>query len=216
MRKALNGNPLVQVGAIGLLGVIVAFLMLTRLSGSSDQPEPTTTTPTASDSTAPATSGVAPVAEAGAPAPVDPAAGGTAPVPGAAAAPTGAFEAGPGLPKPVVDAYQHGDTVVLLLTRSGGIDDRELGRIVVKLRGTKDVAFFHAYARDVARYSRIAQGVDVDRVPALVVLAPKNAAAGGTPVASVSYGFRGYDSILQAVEDARYKGDTLQYYPQDN
>jgi hypothetical protein len=36
----------------------------------------------------------------------------------------------------------------------------------------------------------------------------------GTPTASVSYGFRGPDSVYQAVRDALYKGPTnLPYYP---
>ena len=68
-------------------------------------------------------------------------------------------------------------------------------------------------AGHIARYARITQGVDVNRVPALIVLgrAPH---ATGRPTATVSYGFRGPDSVDQAVRDALYKGPTnLPYYP---
>jgi hypothetical protein len=55
--------------------------------------------------------------------------------------------------------------------------------------------------------------VNVNRVPALVVVRPKKLTH-GPPVASVSYGFRGPDSVRQAVRDALYKGPTnLPYYP---
>ncbi len=39
MRKALNSNPLVQIGAIAVLGVVVAFLMLRNLSGGEPAPD---------------------------------------------------------------------------------------------------------------------------------------------------------------------------------
>ena len=48
---------------------------------------------------------------------------------------------------------------------------------------------------------------------ALIVLRPRKL-TDGTPVATVSYGFRGPDSIGQAIHDAVYKGPTnLPYYP---
>jgi hypothetical protein len=49
----------------------------------------------------------------------------------------------------------------------------------------------------------------------LVVLQPRRLSEGGTPTASVSYGFRGLASVEQAVEDSLYKGrKDLPYYPQ--
>ena len=70
-------------------------------------------------------------------------------------------------------------------------------------------------AKRIARYSRIASGVDVNRVPALVVISPKKLNDGGLPKATVSYGFRGPGSVVQAVKDAEYKGKTnLPYYPE--
>ena len=53
----------------------------------------------------------------------------------------------------------------------------------------------------------------MNRVPALIVLRPRHLTH-GTPTASVSYGFRGPDSVDQAVSDALYKGPrNLPYYP---
>ena len=68
-------------------------------------------------------------------------------------------------------------------------------------------------AGHIARYSRITQGVNVDRVPALIVLRPRHLTQ-GTPTATLSYGFRGPESVDQAIRDALYKGPSnLPYYP---
>jgi hypothetical protein len=215
MRKAINSSPLVQVGLIAALGVIVAFLLLTRMSGG-EEAAPETATATAPGAATAPTTGVAPVAGA-AVAPTAPATGSVpvtpAPVvtPESAAA-AGKFAAGPGLPAPIVSAYARNDTVVLLITRSGAIDDEALTKLAKRLRGESGVALFHTYARDIANYSRMVQ--DVDRVPALVVLSPRRVTGSGAPVASVSYGFRGYESIRQAVRDAAYQGKDLPYYPE--
>jgi hypothetical protein len=52
-----------------------------------------------------------------------------------------------------------------------------------------------------SRYARITQGVNVDRVPALIVLQPRKLTK-GVPVATVSYWFRGPESVAQAIDDA--------------
>lgn len=216
MRRALNSNPMVQVGAIALLGVVVAFLMLTRLKGGEEPP------PADPVTVAPVEAGVTPSVGAVAPEAADPAAAGEAAAPVDPAAPVapggeavadGEFVAGPGLPAGVARAYDSGDTVVVLITREGGIDDQKLRKITDRLRGEDNVALFHSYARDIAVYSRIAQGADVDRVPALIALSPKKVNDGGPPVATLSYGFRGYDSVRQAVRDASYDGQQLPYHP---
>ena len=225
MRKSLNDNPLVQVVLIGALAVIVGFLLLTRVvnSGSS---ETATTTPTDGTATTPAatTDPAATPAAPAAPAATDPAAtaapatdAATAPAApaagGAAPAPSGDFSAGPGLPKPVVAAYDRGETVVLLVIKRSGIDDKALREITNHLRSRPDTAVFMTHARNIADYSRIAQGVDVQRVPALVVLTPKALAKDDMPTASVSYGFRSYESARQALRDAEYDGGERPYYP---
>jgi hypothetical protein len=211
VRQALNNNPLVQIGLIALLGIGVAFLLMTRVLNQGDnqnqEATPGAAPPAAAVPAAPATA-PAPADDA-APAPADPAA------PPAGEAPASTFTAGPGLPEKVVDAYDDGGTVVLLLTRKGGIDDSGMRKIVdFTARRTKgDVTVFQSLAREIAKYSRITQGVDVDRVPAMIVLSPKKV-SGEVPVASVSYGFRGPESVQQAIDDAAYEGKELPYFPE--
>ena len=208
MREKLNENPLAQVAVLGVLALIVGFLLITRMSGGSDE----TATPAATDST--------PTTEATATTPALP----TTPPEGVAPASTpdgaaipatgGKFKAGPGLPKDVVKAYDSGKVVVLLVVRNGGIDDDKVKATSDRLRGRSDTALFVVETKNVADYSRIAQGVDLRQTPALIVLRPKKLNQGPEPTATVEYGFRGPDSVTQVVEDALYKGpDDLPYYP---
>jgi len=212
MRKALNDNPVVQIVALGILAVIVGFLLLTRVMKSDSGAEPaasTTATPTATTAAPTDTSTTTPTGTETAPVtPSTPA----VPVDGATAA-TGEFAAGPGLPKPVVSAYEDGDTVALFVYRRGGLDDAALASSIERLRGVSGVAVFETRAKNVAHYSRIVGGVDIDRVPALVVVTPKGASSGGLPSASISYGFRDFESVAQTVHDAGYDGKDLPYYP---
>jgi hypothetical protein len=219
MRKALNSNPLVQIGGIAALGVLVAFLMLHNLSGGESAPDadrpvslPTATDPAAATATgAPAVP--EPAAGTDASVPTEPVASGEPATPAEPVQAVGEFAPGPGLPEQIVDAHEEGKTVVLLITKASGIDDQELRHITTRLRGEQDVALFHSYVRDIADYSRIAEGVDVDRVPALVAISPPDVGGAGLPVATISYGFRGYQSVHQAVRDANYEGKTLAYHP---
>jgi len=193
MRKALNDNPVVQVVMLGILGIVVAFLLMTRVLGGPDEAaEPAA--PAAPTSAVPA-----------APETVEPLAG-----------TTGAFEAGAGLPASVVDAHENGDAVVLLVMQKEGIEDRELEREVASLESRGDTAVFVTDAKEVADYSRIAQGVNLDRTPAIIVIHPsesKKAKTGALPTATIAYGFRGPDSVEQAVRDALYKGKQLPFHP---
>jgi hypothetical protein len=203
VRKALNENQLVQIGAIAVLAVIVGFLLLTRVmnhGASSETPPATDASATTAAPATPAAPAVAtPTTAAPSPAPV---------------AGREGFVAGPGLPKEVVDAYDSGKTVVLLVVREQGIDDKALALVSTALATRPEVKLSAFPAKQISKYSRIASGVDVDRVPALVVISPKKLAHGGLPNAAVSYGFRGPKSVLQAVKDAEYKGKTnLPYYP---
>ena len=210
MRKALNDNPVAQIAVLAVLAVVVAFLLLTRLGGSSSSTPTATAAPDATGSTATTAADTAPPdstapATDGAPSPGGPEVGVS----------SSGFVAGPGLPAAVVNAYRGGDTVVLLVTKHAGIDDRVLRASVRHLRGGAGVAVFTTSAKHIADYARITEGVDVDRAPALVVLRPKHLTAGGSmPEATVSYGFRGTDSVDQAIRDAQYKGNTdLPFYP---
>ena len=205
MRKAINENPIVQMALLGGLVLIVGFLLLTRvMGGHKASTAPTSTTPTTSapaggtattPSTAPST-GTA-----------------TSPIAPTTAMPSGKLVAGPGLPKTVASAYGQDKAVVLLITRRRGIDDNAVKTSVERLRANRNLAVFVANAGKISRFSRITQGVDVNRVPALVVVRPKHL-TNGPPTATVSYGFRDADSVQQAVRDTLYKGPTnLPYYP---
>jgi hypothetical protein len=221
VRKALNDNPIAQIAVLGVLAVLVGFFLLTRMSSNGGGESPPTST-TASD--AAATPAPAPAIDSATSTPPPITSSGELPAPGsegatvppagpASDAGVGEFVAGPGLPASVVKAYRDNKTVVLLVLRHRGIDDDQLRRNVEGLRGRSDLALFVTNAGRVARYSRITQGVNVDRVPALIVLRPRHL-TDGTPTASVSYGFRGPESVDQAIRNALYKGPiNLPYYP---
>jgi hypothetical protein len=211
VRKAINENQVVQVALVGILILVAGFLFMTRIAGGGEEAAPpatTTATPPVTEGSAAATP--APASSA----PADPAAtppsGGAG---GSAATGGGEFVAGPGLPKQVAAAYDSGKTVVLLVVRQRGVDDRKVESEVRKRSGV-DAAVFVTRAKGIADYSRIAHGVRIDRVPALVVIQPKKLTEGTLPEATVSYGYRGSQTIDQAIRDAGYKGrDNLPYYP---
>jgi hypothetical protein len=187
VRRALNENPIAQIAVLGALALIVGFLLLTRVSnksgGADTSPTPTPTTGSE------ATATPAPAVDSGE-APSTPSEGGAVPPGSSGGVTAGEFVAGPGLPASVVKAYEADKTVVLLVLRHRGIDDERLRSDVVKLHGRSDVALFVTNAGQIARYSRITQGVNVDRVPALIVLRPRHL-TDGTPEAILSYVFRG-------------------------
>jgi hypothetical protein len=211
VRKALNDNPVAQIAVLGVLAVVVGFLLLTRVgSQGGDSGDTSATASDASATPAPAidsavTSAPSAVTDTAAPPTSSAEAPAGATVPAGAADAVGKFVAGPGLPESVVKAYKDDKTVVLLVLKHEGIDDDQLKRNVDRLRGKSDVALFVTNAGNISRYARITHGVDVDRVPALIVLRPEHLTK-GTPRAFLSYGFRGPESVDQAVRDALYKG----------
>lgn len=190
MREKLNENPLAQVAVVGVL-LLLGIVMLMSMSGGGESESETETE--------------APVATASAPA-ITPA--GETPSTGAPSTPPAA----PPLPGAVTAAYDSGETVVLLIVREGGIDDRMVREDAGALEGVADVALFVVPARKISHYAAITEGVGVNRVPALVVVRPK-ALTKGVPTASVGYGYQGAQSVVQAVTDARYRGNTLSYHP---
>lgn len=204
MREKLNENPAVQAVFIGLLVLVVGYMMYSRVINR-PTPEPAPATPTSAETGA-ATAAVAPEATDPA-ATIDPTAA-VAPVPGAPAISGSAegFKPGPGLPKDVVSAYDADRVVVLLIVRGPGIDDQIVERASESLRSRDDVALFVVKAADIARYSRITRGVDVNRTPALVVLRPKRLTQGPLPTATVTYGAQSAATVDQQVRDALYTG----------
>jgi hypothetical protein len=214
VRQAINNNPTVQVALLGGLALLVGlFLMMNMKKGSSDSSSSGSTAASAA-STPPATgagTGAAPSAGTASTGSVSAGSAVTPPVTGTVS--PEALVPGPGLPKPVVAAWKGGDTVVLLVVRQGGIDDRLVRRSVQLLSGDGGVSVFVTRANAVARYSRITQGVGVSQAPALVVVRPKKV-SGRAPEAQVSYGFRDAQGVVQEVHDAVYSGkDNLPYSP---
>ncbi len=211
MRKQLNENPLVQAAALGVLALLVGVMLLMRMGGGDAAEE----APVAGDTgtLAPATSDpAAGYSDPATSAPVDPAASAPA-VPAQGGAGIG-FKAGPGLPAEVAGAYNGGQAVALLIVNQRGIDDRDLQGTVESVGSRADVAVFVTDVKDVAEYSRITEGVKLNRTPALVVIRPKRLTKGTTPSATVAYGFRGSESVQQAFEDALYEGPSdLPYHP---
>src|SRR4051812_39318533 len=121
MRDAINSNPMVQAAVVGvlLLGAVFFFV-----SSSGGKEEEEAAAPESSVSLSGGELGV-PEGEA--------AAASEASVAGALAA-AGA----PPLPKPVVDAYRANSTIVLLIVRDGGIDDRIVRNAGAGLAGFRD------------------------------------------------------------------------------
>jgi hypothetical protein len=199
MRDKLNNNPMAQAGVIGILILVAAFFFLSGMGGGGSS----------------ATPAAAP-ADATATAPADPAAATAAATTGTATAGTAAtsvttpIPARP-LPPPVKTAYDAGGTVVLLVHGSG-IDDRLVTRTVRSLSSIGGVSVFTVPVREIAHYSAITLGVNVERVPALIVVRPRGL-SGGTPQASVSYGFQSPAAIVQEVHDASYSGPGSSYQP---
>ncbi len=189
MRDKLNDNPLAQAAVVGVL-LIAAVVFLMGSKGGKEEEGSAEGTDSSVVVAAPAESG----------SPTD------LPPPG-----TG-VGAPPPLPNAVISAFDAGDTIVLLFVRDGGIDDRRVTRSVDSVSSMSGVATFVVSAKRIARYAAIAQGVDVNRVPALVVVSPKRIDA-AIPKASVHYGYQSPESVEQAVIDAGYKGRTLPYHP---
>ena len=129
---------------------------------------------------------------------------------GAAAVPTNLIP-GPGLPKGLLSGYRDGKAIALLVRRAGGIDDAIVRGSVDLLHDLPNVKVYVTKARQIARYAWLTQGVNVTDLPALVVLRPRKL-SGGQASATVSYGFRGPGSVLQAAEDALYRGPVNRPY----
>lgn len=215
MREQLNSNPLVQIGLVGALLIVVAVFLMSSGGGEEESSSAGATEATVqvagTGASGTATGATPGEAVEGAVEAAGEAAGsetlGTAlsgGAPGAIAAPP--------LPHPVLRAWKANKTLVLLFVRDGGIDDRLVKTATDGLAGFRDAAVFIVPAARIAHYAAIAEGVGVDRVPALVVVTPKHLKK-TVPTASVSYGFQSPQSVAQAVIDAGYKGKTLDYHP---
>jgi hypothetical protein len=190
MREKLNENPMAQAALVGVLLVAAAFLLISSMHGGSEEsPEEGVASP-----------------------PAAPSAVASAELPAAAQPGIPLSSSLPPPPQPVLDAVHADQTVVLLFVRAGGIDDRLVAQTLDRLEPMSGVATFVIPASRLARYASIAEGVDLNRLPALVVVRPKRLSH-GYDAASVHYGFQSTQSMVQAVVDSRYRGGTLPYHP---
>jgi len=209
MREALNSNPLLQLAVVGVLLLGVGFFMLSSSGGGEEEESAGATEATVSvagtEASGTATGATPGEAVEGA---VDAAAESLSSALSGAQTPIAA----PPPPQPVLDAWKADRTLVLLFVRGGGIDDRLVKVATTGLAGFRDAAVFIVPAAKISRYAAITEGVGVDRVPALVVVTPKNLKQ-TVPTASVSYGFQSSQSVTQAVIDAGYRGPTVDYHP---
>ena len=84
----------------------------------------------------------------------------------------------PPLPAPVTAAYKGGETVVLLVVHDGSIDDDLVRRSLPRLSSMGGVADLRRPGLADLRATRaITLGVEVSRVPALIVMTPRNLSA---------------------------------------
>jgi hypothetical protein len=201
MREALNNNPVVQAAAVAVLLVAAAIFLL--MPGGEEKDEGSAEGTVQVAGTEISASGVPPAGAIEAPAE---GASSTSLVPGRLAA------AAPPLPAPVLEAWESNRTVVLLFVHNGGIDDRLVRNATRAVADFPNASFFVVPARKISRYAAIAEGVGVERVPALVAVTPKSL-QDGEPTASVAYGFQRPETVRQAVIDAGYKGPAIDYHP---
>jgi hypothetical protein len=185
VREKLNESPMAQVAVVLVLAV-AAFLMLTQAKGGSggEEEAPAESPGVATGASAPTLEGVS----------------GIPPVPA------------PPMPAPVAAAYDGGKTVVLLVVRDGGIDDRLVASSTRRLEAFPNTAIFIVPAKQIAHYGAITIGVSVQQVPALIVMRPRKLSE-GAPQASVSYGFQTEQGIELAMRDATYAGPEATYHP---
>jgi hypothetical protein len=201
MRQKLNENPMAQLAVIGVLLVLAGVFVLSSMGGGGEESEESATTTSSASVTSPTGASASVTATV------------TTPTGEASATPTAVPPIPPRpLPARVTAAFGANRTVVLLIVAPRGIDDAMTAEGALPLAFKRDVALFVVPARKIARYSAITQGVDVSRVPALVVVRPRRLDH-GVVTASVDYGFQSPQNIVQAVIDARYSGRTLGYHP---
>ncbi len=194
MRQKLNENPVAQIAIVAVLAVFAVIFLLKPFGGGGGASEA---------STAPAETVVASGETTGSL---------EGSVPSAAASGVTAPAARP-LPGDLGAAYSRGETVVLLIYRSGGIDDDLVTRASNVLSEMSDVALFTAPTSKVARYSAITGPLGVNQTPALIVVRPRALNGSGPAPATVDYGFRSAADIRQAVVDVGYRGPELTYAP---
>lgn len=188
MREKLNESRAAQIGLVAVLVIAVAVIFLKPGGGGETEAEAPVVAGETAIPTA-ATTGAAGMGEL----------------------PT-SVPAVKGPPRPFVAAYDAGETVALLVVHDGGIDDAYTTAALKKVASIEDVATFVVPAKQISRYASVTIGLDVNQLPALIVLRPKQLSE-GVPQATVSYGYQTPESIYVSVLDATYKGPEVTYHP---
>lgn len=201
MRDKLNENPVAQIAVVAVLLLVVGVFMLGNFSGGEAAPEGEAETAT------PAEAAVAGAPEEAA------ATGSLEEVSAAAATASVAAPSTRPLPQDVEAAYEQGKTIVLLVYRQGGIDDKLVSEATNAVAGMSTVALFETPAGQVARYAAITGPLGVNQAPALIVVRSRDLNEGGAAPATVTYGFQSGSDVVQAVVDSGYTGPQLTYAP---
>jgi hypothetical protein len=203
VREKLNSNPIAQVGVIAVL-VVVGLVFFLKSSGGEEESEAGPTVATVNGATATGDSpgdaieaAISGLEEGGVAA-------------GASEIPTSIPAPPP--PAAFTSAYDAGQTVVLLVVHDGGIDDRLTSMAAEQIAGMPGVTLLRVPLKQLPRYAGVTLGLDVNRMPALIVMRPQRL-SGGVPQASVDYGFQTPQSVVQAVRDASYAGPEETYHP---
>lgn len=211
MREALNENPIAQVGIVLVLAAVAAFMLLKPGGGGGEEEE------SASGPTVATVNGVTATGDSAGEAVESAVEGAIASgAVGAAGGETGAMPTSvpaPPPPRQFSAAYDANKTVVLLVVHDGGIDDRLTASAATVLVAEPQVKLIPVPMKQLPRYASVTVGLDLNRVPALVVMKPKRL-SGGVPQATVDYGFQTPESILLAVNDAEYQGPEVTYHPE--
>lgn len=211
MREQLNDNPIAQVAVVLILVAVAAFMFLSKSGGgggSESTPEASISVGGTEMSQSEVASKAGEVVEGAVEAAIES---------GAVGAAAGATEMPTSVPAPppphgFTAAYDSGRTVVLLVVHDGGIDDRLTATAATALTAMPQVALIEVPVKQLPRYAAVTVGLDLNRVPAVVVMKPKRL-SGGIPQATVDYGFQTPETLVQAVRDASYHGPEATYHP---
>lgn len=207
MREKLNESQAAQVGLVAIL-VVIAIVFFLKSSGGEEEAAESEAGPTVATVNGETATGATP-GEA-----VEAAVAGLE-AGGAASASGGVPTSVPAPPPPAEfrDAYEANRTVVLLIVDDGGISDERVSRASDVIAGMDGVTLIRVPLKQLPRYASVTVGLDLNRVPALVAMRPKNLSH-GVPQASVDYGFQTTESVRQAVVDASYQGPEATYHPE--
>jgi len=209
MREKLNENPIAQVALIAILAVVGVVIFIGQSGGEEEEGAGATEATVAvagTEASATATGATPGEAVESAVSSLEAGAATSAATAPPATVPT------PSPPKRLVQAYESGKTVALLIVNPRAIDSAFSARASLLLAPYDDVLLFIVRAKEIARYAAITVGLEVNRVPALIVMKPKRLSH-GTPQATVDYGLQTPQSVVQAVLDANYHGRELAYHP---